>query len=120
MDWFTQAALAALAALGAWSTEPERYRAIDGDTLEVVSTGERIRLSNIDAPELTGPCPTKALQAQRVAQDMVNTHTVTISRQGVDKYGRTLAAVAVDGKDLGDWLVSSGLAKRWGSKRGLC
>lgn len=30
-----------------------------------------------------------------------------------DQYGRTVAACAVDGIDLGDWLVGHGLALDW-------
>jgi micrococcal nuclease len=38
-----------------------------------------------------------------------------------DKYGRTLAYVLVDGKDLGNELVSRGLARKWeGRRRSWC
>lgn len=123
MDWLTTTALALAAALASWWAEPERpdrYRAIDGDTLEHLRTRERIRLSNIDAPELDGPCRAKALQAQRLAQEAIDSHRVTISRQGVDRYGRTLAAVDIGGQDLGDYLIASGVARKWGSRRGVC
>ena len=36
-----------------------------------------------------------------------------ITRLGTDPYGRTLATVAVNGVDAGDYLVAQGLARRW-------
>lgn len=91
------------------------YRAIDGDTFQVHATGERVRLFNIDAPELH-PCRCDAecdqgARAKRTLQDMLDVHAVTISRIAVDVYGRTVAAVAVDSHDVGDWLIASGLAR---------
>ena len=41
------------------------------------------------------------------------TGTVRIERQGVDRYGRTLARVTVNGRDVGAYLVSRGLARPW-------
>lgn len=36
---------------------------------------------------------------------------VTISRSGTDRYDRTLATVAVDGKDAGDHPITKSLAR---------
>mgnify|MGYP000152006142 CR=1 FL=1 len=38
---------------------------------------------------------------------------VVIQRQGVDRYGRTLALVTVNGRDAGQALVANGLARIW-------
>ena len=120
MDWLPNVALALLTLLGLQSPESERrYHAIDGDTFQAGM--EIIRISNIDAPEIKSCAHDKAMEAKRLAQTMLDRHVVTISRQGKDQYGRTLAAVAVDGADLGDWLVASGVARRWtGTRKPWC
>lgn len=40
----------------------------------------------------------------------MNGRRVEILRQGTDRYGQTLAAIRVEGHDVGDILVSEGLA----------
>lgn len=42
---------------------------------------------------------------------------IVIHRQGTDRYGRTLAALSVNGVDAGDMLVSEGLARTWSGRR---
>jgi endonuclease YncB( thermonuclease family) len=42
---------------------------------------------------------------------------VELQRTGTDKYGRTLAYVSVDGKDVGDILMQRGLARPWRGHR---
>ncbi|PAP96113.1 thermonuclease family protein [Mesorhizobium wenxiniae] len=34
-----------------------------------------------------------------------------------DRYGRTLATIEVDGRDVGDILIGEGLARPWTGKR---
>lgn len=96
----------------------------DGDTIRCGA--ERVRIANIDAPELPGSskckgrvppwawCDYQAGAASRDAlRSLVAGRQVMIEREGVDAYGRTLARVYVGGMDVGDWLISKGLAKRW-------
>ncbi len=47
----------------------------------------------------------------------MNGRRVEILRQGTDRYGRTLAAIRVEGHDVGDILVSEGLARTWAGRR---
>lgn len=102
----------------------------DGDTFTLCSR-EKIRIANIDAPELpdspkckdqrrlTAWCDFKAGYASRDALvGLLSSGRVTIWRQGTDRYGRTLAKVTVDGRDAGAYLVGVGLAKPW-ERRGL-
>ncbi len=96
------------------------YRAVDGDTL--VFGKERIRIKNIDAPE-THPCRC-ALEcdlggkATVFTQLAVDTSTVTVERrERKDRYGRTIARVYVDGRDLGEMLIEAGLARKWRGRR---
>lgn len=96
----------------------------DGDSLRC--DGERIRIANIDAPELPDSpkckderrsyawCDFKAGYASRDAlKAFLARGQVMIERQGTDRYGRTLARVTVNGRDAGEYLIGLGLAKRW-------
>ena len=97
----------------------------DGDSIRCGA--ERIRIANIDAPELRGSpkCGVRRgynawcdyALGQRAGDAVrgliARGHRVTIQRTGTDPYGRTLALVSVDGVDVGQWLVSQGLARRW-------
>jgi endonuclease YncB( thermonuclease family) len=95
----------------------------DGDSLRLCD-GERIRIANIDAPEMPGSpkcgqgrrgwCDYALAERSRDAlQAFIGLGPVSIQRQGQDAYGRTLARVRVNGADAGDFLVSAGLARRW-------
>ena len=90
---------------------------VDGDTFWL--KGEKIRMQGYDAPETTtnvcGGAYEKALgnkATSRVIQ-LLNGSGVAIKRTGKDRYGRTLAVVLVNGRDIGDILVSERLARRW-------
>ena len=92
---------------------------IDGDTLEIHST--RIRLWGIDAPESTQLCRGEDSLQYRCGAKAANDLDAFIARRPVsctpislDQYGRTVATCSVDGADLGQWLVSNGLAPTQG------
>lgn len=44
---------------------------------------------------------------------MIASGPVQIDRHGVDRYGRTLARLTVNGRDAGAYLVRIGLARWW-------
>lgn len=91
-------------------------RVIDGDTL--IYRNERIRLSGIDAPELSQTCRDgKARewscgQAAKARLDaLLSQGDVTCSARGKDRYGRVLAVCAAGSvTDIGAALVRDGLA----------
>lgn len=96
----------------------------DGDTIRCGR--ERIRIADIDAPELPGSpkcegyrtrsawCDyAKGYEATEALRAFLASGRVTVMRQGVDRYGRTLAYVSVNGVNAGDYLVRHGLARRW-------
>jgi endonuclease YncB( thermonuclease family) len=96
----------------------------DGDTIRCGT--ERIRLLGIDAPELSGSprcederaalswCDDELERRSRDAlQAFLRSGRVEVTREGKDKYGRTLAVVRVDGRDAGDYLIQVGLAKAY-------
>ncbi len=103
---------------------PGECHAVDGDTIDC--GGRRVRIANIDAPELHGACPAEIQAAERAklaALIAMETATVrVVPEKGRDKYGRTLARVAIDGRDLGDTLVSQNLARPYagGARKGWC
>ncbi|WP_343222297.1 thermonuclease family protein [Novosphingobium profundi] len=96
----------------------------DGDTLRCGR--ERIRIANIDAPELPGSpscsrtkrsthwCDYALGKASRDALiRFVGKAPITITPLGTDRYSRTLARVSVRGRDVGEFLIAQGLARAW-------
>lgn len=96
----------------------------DGDTIRTCA-GERVRIENIDAPELpdSPKCTDRrrqgwcdyglAVRSRNELASFLKGGHVAISRSGTDRYGRTLARLLVDGRDAGDHLVELGLARPW-------
>ena len=95
----------------------------DGDTFTLCG-GEKIRLADIDAPELpaspkcsrrkTGWCDYNLGYRSRDAlQWFLASGPVVIQRRGTDPYGRTLAVATVNGQSAGAYLIHLGLARRW-------
>lgn len=98
-------------------------RVIDGDT--VVIDGETIRILNIDTPEIRHAQCDAELRLGRVAkrrlEELLAGGEPVLTRgdhgRVIDKYGRTLAAIVVNGDDVGGILVREGIARRWTGKR---
>jgi endonuclease YncB( thermonuclease family) len=91
---------------------------IDGDTIEIHCT--RVRLWGIDAPESTQLCRGEDSLQYRCGAKAANDLDILIARKPVsctpislDQYGRTVATCSVGDTDLGQWLVSNGLALDW-------
>ncbi|MBI3355669.1 MAG: thermonuclease family protein [Nitrospirae bacterium] len=104
-----QVRLSALRALSRRNTRllgTQQIVAIDGDTLRIGP--DRIRLRGIDAPELTEPGGQAA--RQRLEQ-LLQEGPIRIVPHGQDVYGRTVADVFVDGRNVADVLKSEGFAK---------
>lgn len=102
---------------------------IDGDTITL--DRERIRIANIDAPEIGNPKCDAELRlghvAKRRLEELLGSGRITIHRgdpkdgRMTDRYGRTLATVTVDGRDVGRILVAEDLARPWtGRRRSWC
>lgn len=78
---------------------------VDGDTLHC--QGERVRLLGVDAPELPGHCrPGRAcvsgdpFAASEALESIVSGRHLRIARGGADRYGRTLANLYDDGRNV--------------------
>ena len=114
-------AFPAVALAGAPST-----RAIDGDTIDL--DGERVRILNIDAPEIRHAHCDAERRLGLVARDRM---TVLLRGRLMlkrgdggrmkDRHGRTLARLYVDGEDVGEILIRENLARPWeGQRRSWC
>lgn len=112
---------------------------VDGDTLktnvEIIpyivdaykAGTPNIRINGIDTPEKAGKCDKEkklALKATNFLKQKIKS-AKDISIQDIslkDKYGRILATIFIDGKDIADEMVANGLAKRYdgGKKSNWC
>jgi len=94
-----------------WITaEVEGEYAIDGDTF-VTTTGERVRILGIDAPELGRPYSD---EAGAYLDDLIHGKNITMKIQShlpIDKFGRTLAKCKMYKGDIAELLLTSGLAR---------
>jgi micrococcal nuclease len=87
-------------------------RTVDGDTIELES-GERVRYLMIDTPESTnGADDCFGAEAAQFNRDAVEGREVTLEYDEVceDDYGRLLAYVSVDGREINALMVERGYA----------
>lgn len=97
-------------------------RVIDGDTFDY--GGVRVRIADIDTPEVHGRCDYETRLAARATQRMrsllaagpFELHALGNGRD-TDRYGRKLRIVTRGGRSLGDMLVAEGLARTWTGRR---
>lgn len=102
----------------------DRIRIIDGDTLEDMGADITYRLVNIDTPE-TGSrarCTAERNLGNRATQAaralISQARRLEFRPTGrTDRYGRTIAYVVVDGRDMGETLIADGLARPWRGRR---
>ena len=125
-----------LLAQGAWAKDvlpgpirAEVLRVIDGDTLDVraqIWLGQyiqtRVRISQIDTPELRGRCAEeidRALQAKKALEDIVKSRKIWLKNIHYGKYaGRILAQLETDqGVDPVVSLIEKGLARPYDGKK---
>ena len=82
---------------------------LDGDTVEVLVDRKpvRVRLAEIDAPEKAQAFGTRSRQALAAA---VFQQLVTVKTTGLDRYGRTIGTILVDGHSVNRMMVAQGMA----------
>jgi endonuclease YncB( thermonuclease family) len=106
-------------------------RVIDGDTIEVrahlwlgLELTTRVRLSDIDAPELDGGCPAERELAKAARAFLTGTLSPAVTLRDVrqDKYGGRVVArvLTMTGEDVGRLLVAHRLAASAESQPGWC
>lgn len=103
---------------------PQHYLAIDGDTLLHRHSGQRYRVANIDTPEIgrSAQCAGERRLGEtargRVRALLANAGALRFEETGrTDDYGRIVARVLIDGRDLGAILVAEGMARTWRGRR---
>lgn len=121
--------LAALLAFPAhaieWGPYIGRYvKAYDGDTVTLniliwpdLVKNANVRIKGIDAPEIRGDCKAEKDKA-KAARDylrelLIEAGSVFVTVHGFDKYGRPLADIEIQDKDLGEMLIEAGHARRY-------
>ncbi|MFO1152053.1 MAG: thermonuclease family protein [Rhodospirillales bacterium] len=99
---------------------------VDGDTIWY--GGTKIRLADIDAPEVPNPkCASEAALGRQATERLVELmnegpfEVTPASGRDEDGYGRKLRVIERRGRSLGDILVAEGLARPWdGGRRSWC
>lgn len=104
---------------GGRTIEGQNIRVIDGDTFDL--NGERVRVAGIDAPE-THPsrCPQEAALGAAATQklaELLRGGTLWVSGERIDRYGRSVRTVRVNGEDVADAMIGSGLARSYDGKQ---
>lgn len=100
--------------------EAAAVRVVDGDTFWY--EGVKIRIADIDTPEVAARCPAEARLAARATDRMrellsAGPFELRSVDRDEDRYGRKLRVVTRGGRSLGDQLVAEGLARTWTGRR---
>lgn len=95
---------------------------VDGDTFWL--DGVKIRIADIDTPEISSPrCDSEyalGIRARDRMQQLLNEGPFAVEALGSrdeDQYGRKLRVISRNGRSLGDMLVAEGLARTWSGRR---
>lgn len=110
--------LLAAAGLAICAPGPRDNCVVDGDTFWV--QGVKVRIADIDAPEINGHCGYErrlAIKSRDRLLALLNAGPFQLRTQGKDRFGRTLALVTRDGVSIGEVLVKEGLARVWKGRR---
>ena len=105
-------------------------RVIDGDTLSLICPEEGIhsaRLLGYDTPEKFSPkCLSELVAAERATWALrtfiLKAKRLKIKREGIDRYGRALVVLTLDGLDVARAMIRAGHAKPYegGLRGGWC
>ncbi|WP_373049874.1 thermonuclease family protein [Thalassovita aquimarina] len=102
---------------------------IDGDTVRLLCSRSGVisgRVLGYDTPEKKARCLSEFIDALRATQHLrwmlwksskISTQTV-----GKDRYGRVLTKLSVDGSDVSERMIGTGLARRYdgGQRQSWC
>ncbi len=101
--------------------DPWTVSITDGDTFRY--RGSKIRIADIDTPEVRGRCAHERKLAARATDRMEALlrggpfEMRPIPGRDEDRYGRKLRVIVRNGRSLGDQLVAEGLARTWEGRR---
>ena len=97
-------------------------RSVDGDTVWL--GGEKIRIADIDTPEISEPRSQseydRGIQARDRLAALLSEREFEVhpnETQDEDRYGRKLQVLTRDGRSLGNMMVSEGHARTWTGRR---
>jgi micrococcal nuclease len=94
-------------------------RVVDGDTVDAeidlgfhIKTTMKLRLAGINSPELNTQ---EGKKSKSVLLSLIEGENVTIQtiKDKQEKYGRYLAVIIKDSKNVNEWLVEQNLAVRY-------
>ncbi len=97
----------------------------DGDTITIASALPfkdspmyrwSVRLNRIDTPEMKSKDPELkkiAQKAQKVLSDLILGKNIELTNVGTEKFGRVLADIIFEGKNLNDWMLEQKLAYQY-------
>lgn len=95
---------------------------VDGDTIWL--QGTKIRIADIDTPEISSPrCDYEynlGIRARDRLREMIDNQAFqlrAIGSRDEDQYGRKLRVIVQSGRSVGDVLVEEGLARTWSGRR---
>lgn len=98
---------------------------MDGDTFWL--RGVKIRIADIDTPELSPPrCKgerQRGMAAKQRLLEILNSGPILLksTARDEDRFGRKLRVVFRGHRSVGDILIADGLARKWdGSRRSWC
>lgn len=119
---FSGGMLALLVTIHPVEAEPvsiDRIRIVDGDTIAIGR--ERIRLRELDAPEIFHPkCAAefgRGIAATIRLEQILRSAPLDIQRHGHDRYGRTLAFLYAGTRDVSRQMIDEGFAVEFGHGR---
>jgi len=102
-------------------TEKRINCVVDGDTFW--KDGQKIRIADIDTPEISRPQCAHELRrgqaAKRMLLSLLNRHDARLQPVGRshDRYGRRLAIATINGRSIGEMLIRQKLARPWTGRR---
>jgi endonuclease YncB( thermonuclease family) len=97
---------------------PRFLRSVDGDTI-VLTDGRHARIKGIDTAETKCRCPAEcdlAYRATLFTRIAFDKPYRIVPDGHLDKYGRTLVTVYIEGTDIADLLVEAGLGRRYNGR----
>ncbi|MCK5176292.1 MAG: thermonuclease family protein [Candidatus Aenigmarchaeota archaeon] len=95
-------------------------KVIDGDTFDVdidlgfrIITYQRLRLADVDTPEIRGKERPEGLKVKEYVKELIDKKEVLIQVFKVGKYGRYVAEVFLENKEkLSEHLLGKNMAKK--------
>ena len=107
-------------------TYGEVIKVYDGDTITIATTLSHVplsplyrfsvRLAGIDSPEIKGKTEremTMAQEAKKALEALILHRVVTLKNTTIEKYGRILADVYIDGIHVNKWLLEKNYARAY-------